>query len=483
MAESLKNKFFTGIAWTLIENIAVRALGVIFTVVLARLLTPEDYGLIGMLSIFIAVSDVFIQSGFGQALIQKSDCNDDDFSTAFYFNVAVSLLIYVVLFFCAPLIAAFYREPQLVSITRVLSLNFVLGSLNLVQQSKLRKSMNFKPLAYISLVCTVVSGVIGVGLAYMGFGVWSLVAQTLSATLVRVFVFPLFTKWTPNRPFNYQSFRHLWGFGSKILVTGIFEVIVRNLSNIIIGRFYNKEQVGYFSKARNFADVPATTMYSVLGTVLFPLLSEIHEDEERHKTIFKRVSFYTVLITFPVMILMTLLAKPIVILLFTEKWAACVPLLQAFLLARAFLPLNVINANMLQSRGETKLYMNIYFFTGPLSVIAVLASIPFGVEAMAWATLVSGSIYYSAFAIVVGRRIHYSFVKQIIDWRMIALSLALMSVGVYLITRMLTGMWEQLIIGGLVGVVIYLLCCKAFNLVDDDMKQMLLVKIGLKKKQ
>ena len=409
MAESLKKKFFTGLAWTLIENVAVRALGIIITVVLARLLTPEDYGLIGMLSIFIAVSDVFIQSGFGQALIQKSDCTDEDFSTAFYFNVAVSLLIYVALFFGAPLIAAFYREPQLISITRVLSLNFVLGSFNLVQQSKLRKSMNFKPLAYISLICTVVSGVIGVGMAYIGFGVWSLVAQTLSATLVRVVVFPLFTKWTPNRPFNYQSFRHLWGFGSKILVTGIFEVIVRNLSNIIIGRFYNKEQVGYFSKARNFADVPATTMYSVLGTVLFPLLSEIHEDEERHKTVFKRVSFYTVLITFPVMILMTLLAKPIVIILFTEKWAACIPLLQAFLLARAFLPLNVINANMLQSRGETKLYMNIYFFTGPLSVIAVLVSIPFGVEAMAWATLFSGIIYYSAFAIVVGKRINYSF--------------------------------------------------------------------------
>lgn len=483
MADSLRNKFFSGLAWTLIENVAVRALGIIITVVLARLLTPEDYGLIGMLSIFIAVSDVFIQSGFGQALIQKTDCNDDDFSTAFYFNVTVSFFIYLVLFFGAPLIADFYREPQLVSITRVLSLNFVFGSLNLVQQSKLRKSMNFKPLAYISLICTVVSGVIGVGMAYMGFGVWSLVAQTLSSTLVRVFVFPLFTKWTPNRPFNCQSFRHLWGFGSKILITGIFEVVIRNLSNIIIGRFYNKEQVGYFSKARNFADIPATTMSSVLGTVLFPLLSEIHEDEERHKAVFKRVSFYTVLITFPVMILMTLLAKPIVIILFSEKWAACIPLLQAFLLARSFLPLNIINAHMLQSRGETKLYMNMYFFTAPLSVIAVLVSIPFGVEAMAWATLVSGTIYYSTFAVVVGRRINYSYVKLIFDWRMIALSLALMSAGVYLITRLFTGMWEQLLIGGLVGVVIYLMCCKIFNLVDDDMKQLLLVKIGLKKKQ
>lgn len=477
MAESLKNKFFSGIAWTLIQNIAGKALSVVFTIILARLLMPEDYGLIGMLSIFIAISDVFIQSGFGQALIQKSNCTDDDFSTAFYFNVGVSITIYIILFICAPLIADFYHEPQLIILTRVLSLNFVLGSLNIVQQSKIAKAMNFKALAVVSIVCVFFSGVVGITMAYMGFGVWALVGHTLSATMLRVFIFPLFTKWHPNKPFNRASFRHLWSYGSKILVTGILEVIIRNLSNILIGRYYDKEQVGYFSKARNFADVPAMTISSVLGTVLFPLLSEIHEDEKKHKAVFKRVSFYTVLLSFPLMILMTLLAEPIVIILFTEKWAACVPMLQAFLLARAFLPLNVINANVLQTKGDTTLYMKVYFVTGPLSVLAIVIAIPFGVQAMAWATLISGVLYYLIFAVVIGKRINYSFAKLLWDWRMILLSLLIMSVSVFFSIHWISGMWGQLIIGSAVGISIYLGCCKVFNLIDEDMKQMILLKM------
>lgn len=482
MAESLKKKFFSGIAWTLVQNVATKVLGVVFTIVLARLLMPEDYGLIGMLSIFIAISEVFIQSGFSQALIQKSKCTEEDFSTAFYFNVGISLFIYIVLFFSAPLIARFYHEPQLIILTRVLSLNFVLGSLNIVQQSKISKAMNFKALAIITLICTAVSGIVGMSMAYLGFGVWALVAQTLTATLLRVFIFPRFTKWHPNRPFNMASFKHLWNYGSKILVTGIFEVIIRNLSNILIGRYYDKEQVGYFSKARSFSDVPATMMSSVLGTVLFPLLSEIHEDEERHKAVFKRVSFYTVLFSFPLMLLMTLLAKPIVIILFTEKWAPCIPMLQAFLLARAFLPLNVINAHMLQTKGDTKLYMNTYFITGPLSIIAIIVAIPFGVQAMAWATLVSGVLYYSIFSIVVGNKINYSFIRHLWDWRMIFLSLLIMSLGVYFSIQLVSGMWAKLIVGGIVGVVIYVACCSLFKLVDAEMVQIIKTKLKIGRK-
>lgn len=482
MAESLRNKFFSGMVWTFIQNIAVRALGVVFTILLARLLMPEDYGLIGMLSIFIAISDVFIQSGFGQALIQKSDCTDEDFSTAFYFNVGVSVFIYIVLFFSAPAIANFYHEPQLIALTRVLSLNFILGSFNIVQQAKLTKAMNFKPLAVLTLIATAVSGVIGVTMAYMGFGVWSLVAQTLSATLLRVIIFPFFTQWHPNRPFNKASFNHLWGYGSKILVTGVLEVIIRNLSNIVIGRFYDKEQVGYFSKARGFADVPAMMMSSVLSTVTFPLLSEIQNDEERHRAVYNKVTFNSILISFPMMILMAVLAEPIVIILFTEKWAPCIPMLQAFLLARMYLPLNMINASELQSKGETKLYMNLYFITGPISLIAVLASIPFGVMAMAWATLISGILYHTIFSVVIGRRIGYRYYRQLWDWRYIILSLVLMASGVMLCTYYLSGMWAKLIVGGIVGCVIYAVCCKLFNLVDDDLKQMVLRKLKLKNK-
>ena len=481
MAETLRGKFLSGMIWTFIQNIAVRALGVVFTILLARLLVPEDYGLIGMLSIFIAISEVFIQSGFGQALVQKSDCTDEDFSTAFYFNVAVSVLIYIALFFFAPVIANFYHEPQLVAITRVLSLNFILGSFNIVQQSKLTKAMNFKPLAILTLIGTMVSGIIGVIMAYMGFGVWALVAQTLSATLLRVIIFPFFTKWHPNRPFNKASFKHLWDYGSKILVTGVLEVIIRNLSNILIGRFYDKEQVGYFSKARQFAEVPALMMSSVLGTVTFPLLSEIQDDKKRHAAIYKKVTFNTILLTFPVMILMALLAKPLVIILFTEKWAACIPLLQVFSLARMLLPLNIINASVLQSTGETSLYMKLYFITGPISLVAILVSIPFGVKAMAVATLVSGIIYYSVFSIVIGRKIDFGFHKQLWECRYIFISLLLMSFCVVFSTYWFAGMWAQLIVGGFIGVAVYLICCRLFHLVDNDMKMMILSKFGIKR--
>lgn len=477
MSDAIKKKFFLGMAWTFVQNIVVRGLGVIFAVFLARLLMPEDYGLVGMLSIFIAISEVFIQSGFGQALIQKEDCSDEDFSTAFYFNVIVSIIIYGVLFVSAPFIADFYQEPQLTTITRVLSLNFILGSFNIVQQSKLAKAMIFKPLALISLISTVVGGIVGLAMAYLGYGVWSLVFQTLSSTFLRVIVFPLFTKWHPNRPFNLNSFLHLWNFGSKILVAGFIDVIIVNFSNIILGRFYNKEQVGYFSKARGLADLPAMTMSSVLGTVLFPLLSEIQKDESRHTAVFKKVCFNTVLFTFPLMILLALLAKPIIILLFTNKWAAMIPLFQALVLARMFLPLNVVNANMLQSKGQTKLFMQLYFITSPLSLIAITVSIPFGVKAMAWATFISNLFYYSFFAYVICKKIGYSFFELLWDWRLIFLSLMIMTLGVSSSIHWIGDLWLQLVIGLLVGMSIYIICCKTFNLVDDTIKKIIFSKI------
>lgn len=478
MKESIRTKFFKGIAWTLVENVSVKVISIIITIVLARLLMPEDYGLIGMLSIFIAISEVFIQSGIGQALIQKSDCDDDDFSTAFYFNVAISIVIYFILFFAAPLIANFYHEPQLVAITRVLSLNFVLGSLTIVQLSKLKKVMNFKPLAIISLVSTVFSGVIGIVMAFSGYGVWALVAQTLSATLIKVIIFPLFTKWHPNRPFSRQSFKHLWNFGSKILVTGIIDVINSNLSNILIGRFYNKEQVGFFSKARNLADVPAMTMSTILGTVLYPLLSEIHNDEKKHIAVYSKVSRHTIILTFPILILLALLAKPIIIILFTDKWAESIPLFKALLLARLFLSLNVINANMLQSKGDTKLFMRLYFITGPISLLAIAIAIPLGVKAMAWATFFSGFINYSTFTAAIGKKTGYGYIKQLWDYRHIIISLVIMSFAVWGCIHTFDGLWTQLLVGLLVGSIVYLICCKFFHLVDEDIVSLIKTKLG-----
>ena len=476
---SVKNRFFSGIAWTFIQNISVKGLGFVFMIVLTRLLDPGDYGLIGMLSIFIAISEVFIHSGFGDALVQKQNCNDDDYSTAFYFNIAVAGIIYIILFLLAPLISHFYHEPQLLILTRIVALNFVLGSFNIVQGAKLTKAMNFKPLAIISLICTLVSGVVGVLMAFYGFGVWALVCQTLSSTLLRLVLFPLYTKWHPNRPFSKSSFQHLWQYGSRLIVTGIMGVIIRNISSILIGRFYNKEQVGYYSRSQSMAAVPSETLFSVLSSVTFPALCECQENQERWMGVYRRVLFNTVLIVCPIIILLALLSEPLVIVLFTEKWAACIPMLQALLLARMFLPIGATHTSLLRSAGDTTLYMKLYFITGPISLLAVVIAIPFGVVAMAWATFVGALIGYLVPAYVIGRKFGYTLIEQLWDWRKIFVSLLVMSIIVWLSIHWIPLMWVKLVGGGLVGVSSYYICCRCLNLIDDDLKQMALQKLGL----
>lgn len=483
MAETIKNKFFSGVFWSFVQNVVLRVFGFIFTILLTRLLSPEDFGLMGMMAIFIAVSEIFILSGFGQALVQKKNCTDDDFSTAFYFNVVVAVTIYIVLFFSAPLIANFYHEPQLVLLTRVLALNFVIGSLNIVQRSRLTKTMNFKPLAMITLIGSITGGIIGVTLAFCGFGVWALVGQTLSSSSIQAIVFPFFTKWKPNRPFSYASLKQLWDYGSKILVTGILGVIMRNISSILIGRFYDKEQVGYFHRAQSLAEIYANILHHVLDSVSFSAFCNLQDENERRMLLYKKILFGTVLIVSPVMVLMALLAKPLVLILFTEKWLPCVPMLQAFLLARMLMPIGATQTALLRSAGYTTAYMRMYFITMPISLFAIVVAIPFGVNAMAWATLVSAIINFMITTYVVGRKFSYGVFSQIWEWRMIALSLLIMSIGVFLILHFISNIWQQLLIGGCVGSGLFLLCCKMFNLVDDILKDMILSKLRYKRRK
>lgn len=464
-------------AWSFVQNIASKGLAFIFGILLTRALDPGDYGLMGMLAIFMTISEVFISSGFGGALIQKKDCTDDDFSTAFYFNVGVAVIIYTILFFSAPIIANFYHEPQLVLITRVVALYFIFGSFNIVQDAKLHKALNIKPVAIITLLCTLVGGGVGVIMAYTGFGVWALVAQGLSASVLRVIIYPVFTKWHPNRPFNKESLKHLWSYGSKIIVTGIIAVIIRNLSSILIGRYYDKDKVGLFSRSQSLAVLPAETMFSVLNSVTYPTFCKFQDDRQRWLEAYRRILFNTVLLVCPICVLLAIFAKPIIIILYTEKWAACIPIFKALVLARMFMPIGATHTSLLRSTGNTTLYMKLYFITGPLSLLAVIFSISMGVVAMAWATLVGELLAYLIPAYVIGRKYGYTLSQQIWDWRLIFLSLALMTVGSLIVIYFISNNWAQLILGGLVGVGIYAICCKLFNLIDDSLIDMVKTKV------
>ena len=278
MPQSVRSQLLHGVAWNFIEKVLMRGASFIIGIILARLLSPSDFGLIGMLAIFVAISNVFIEGGLAKALIQRKDCQDIDFSTAFVANVSMSLVIYVVLFLTAPLIADFYDEPILTDITRILSLNFVLGSFNIVQRAKLMANVDFKSLAQINVISTIVSGIVGIAMAYYGWGVWSLVGQTLCSTIVLLLLFPFYSKWRPSIKFSPNSFRQLFGFGSKLMATGVYSVILNNISTICIGRFYKSNQLGFYTRASQFSEIISSTMFDVLGNVTFPVLSHLQDD-------------------------------------------------------------------------------------------------------------------------------------------------------------------------------------------------------------
>ena len=259
-----KSKFISGLWWNTLEKILVKGSSFIVTVVLARILMPSDYGIIGMLAIFIALSNVFIESGFSKALIQKQDATDIDYSTTFFTNLFIAVLVYWILFFSAPLIASFYDEPLLIPITRVLFLNIIMVSLTIVQNAKLSKAVDFKSIAKINFAGVLVGGTLGILAAYKGLGVWALVIQTLATSLTKVVVFPMYSKWFPSLKYSWNSFRNLFGFGSKLLLSGSLAVTINNISTICIGKFYSVAQLGFYTRAVQFSEILSNLVYDIV---------------------------------------------------------------------------------------------------------------------------------------------------------------------------------------------------------------------------
>lgn len=473
MAESVRKQLAHGVLWNFIEKILMEGAQFVIGIILARLLLPSDFGLIGMLAIFIAISNVFIDGGFAKALIQKKECTDIDYSTAFVSNIVVSLIIYVILFVSAPWIALFYHEPILIDLTRVLALNFILGSFNIVQRARLMSVVDFKSLAKIKVSSVIIGGIVGVGMAYAGFGVWSLVGQTISATLLQIVIFPFFSKWKPSLRFSRDSFHSLFGYGSKLMITGVYSVILNNISTIAIGRAYRSSQLGFYTRASQFSQLIAFTVSDVLGTVTFPVLSQLQDDREHMVTVYRKSLFFTAMIIFPIMILCTILARPIIIVLLTEKWLPCVVLMQWLLLARMFTPLSSINMNILNAVGRSDLFMKLDFSKAPLIILCLVITIPLGVKAVCIGSFVTSFICFFINAYLPGKIFDYGAWQQIKDWKFIFLSLAVMAMAVLAIMYCINNIWMQLIIGGVLGTASYLGCCYLFGVIDNEMIQII----------
>ncbi len=468
MAQSLRSQLLHGVVWNFVEKVLKRGTAFIIGIILARLLSPSDFGLVGMLAIFVTISSVFIESGLAKALIQRKNCKDIDFSTVFVTNLGISIVIYGLLFLSAPLIADFYDEPILTPLTRILGLDFILGSINIVQRARLMANMDFKSLAQINVTSTIVSGLVGVLMAYTGFGVWALVGQSLCATLVLIVLFPIYSKWRPSIKFSKESFGYLFGFGSKLLITNIFSAIVNNISSLCIGRMYKSSQLGYYTRALQFPEIVAYTMFDMLGNVTFPVLSGLQDERERLVAVYRKCLFVTAMVIIPVMVLGALLARPLVYILLTEKWLPCVVLMQWLFLARMFFPISAINMNILNAIGRSDLYMKLDFSKTPIDIVILAITIPLGVKAIAIGCFVNSFICFFINAYLPGRLFGYGSLQQLWDWRNIILSVIIMTIAVLPILFLIKNVWLQLVLGCMIGGGVYLICCFAFKVIDKD---------------
>jgi teichuronic acid exporter len=430
---SLKKKTISGLTWSFIDSFANQGLTFVIGIILARLLSPEEFGLIGMLAIFIAISQSFIDSGFGQALIRKQHCTVQDYSTVFYYNLLIGLLFYFILFFSAGTISIFFDKPQLKILAQVMGINLIIGSVGLIQQAILIKNIDFKLQAKISIISSLVSGVVGIGMAFGGWGVWSLVWRSLSQNLCMTGLLWVWNRWKPKIIFSVTSFKELFGFGSKLMISGLIDTVYKNVYYLIIGKFYSAKELGYYTRANNFSMLPAQILTDMIQRVSYPALSTLQDDQTRLKMAYKKLIKSTMLISFVLMLGLTAVAGPLVITLIGEKWSFSVIYLQLLCFVAMLYPLHALNLNMLKVRGRSDLFLRLEIIKKVLVIPTIIIGVFFGVKIM-----IIGMIVYSIFAYFLnsywsGKMVKYPSKEQIADI-MPAFAIALvMGLSVYFV--------------------------------------------------
>ena len=359
--DNLRNKAKRGFAWNFLERLVTNGIQFILTIILARLLSPEDYGIIAMPAIFMAIAQVLIDSGFANALIRKPDLDEKDLSTAFYFNVIVGVVAYLLLYASSPLIANFFKMPILSKLLKVTALVVFFNSLGIVQQALMTKRMDFKTQAVISTINTFASGVFGVWMAYTGYGVWALVVQQISSAFLRTVLLWIYGKWRPLRVWSKKSFRYLWNYGSKVVVIGLLDSIYNNVYTFVIGKRYNVDDLGNYTRAQQFADLPINNIGGIVQRVTLPLLSEIQHDNSRLGAIYLKLIEMLSLLVIPLMFGLAAMASPLIVAILGKEWEGCILLFQIVCVARIWTPFSAINGNLLQVKGRTDLQLKLEF--------------------------------------------------------------------------------------------------------------------------
>lgn len=477
---SLKSIATKGIIWSAVDKFAVQFGQFIVGIVLARILLPDDFGLIGMLAIFIALSQTFIESGLGTGLIQRQDRSEIDFSTLFVFNLVVSSFFYLALFFSAPFISSFFEQPQLTDLARILGLILFLNAFAIVQRTKLTIAIDFKSIAKSNVIGMMAGGLCGVLSAINGYGVWSLVIQMLIGSFASSVSLWFLSNWIPSIIFSKKSFKSLFGYGSKLLIAGLYAQVLNNVYNICLGKFYPTATLGCYTRAKSFADLSAGTIVSIIQQATFPVLASLQNDKEKLVSVYSRMIRMSAFLIIPLMTLIALLARPIVILLLTEKWVSLIPLLQWMVFARIFLPMSVINMNLLNAVGRSDLFLKVDLSKLPITVLAIVITIPLGVKAIIIGHVVTSAIAFIINAYLPGKLYGYGVMNQLKDMLPFFVATIGMAISVVIMSCFIDGLFLQLFLGVLLGVIMYLFICWLLKL--DELTEVKELFLKLKKK-
>ena len=465
MADNLKKKTAKGMIWSAVERFSTQGIQFVFGIILARLLTPEDYGVIAMLTIFLAVSQTFIDSGFGSAIIRKIDRTEKDMATMFFFNIGMSLVCYAIIFFAAPLISRFYNMPELILILRVLALKLIFQAFSTVQITYVTIKIDFKIQAKVSLICAIISGIIGLVFAFQGFGVWSLVIQTLSSSLLTSLIYTFWVRWVPTCFFSKESFKYLFSYGSKLLLSGLLNTIFNNIYPLVIGKFYTAAQLGGYSRAERFAQFPSSNLTGILQRVSFPVLSTLQNDPAKLHSSYIKFLNLSAFLVFPLMTGLLALASPLTYVLLTDKWSGMILFLQILCLSMMWYPVHAINLNLLQVIGRSDLFLKLEIIKKIVGLAILCITLPMGLIELCIGQVVSTWIslyintYYS------GKLMQAGFLMQMKFLFPLFINALLMAATIMGINSLLpeNAYILQIALGIFVGVLYYFVIAYLFN--------------------
>ena len=460
----LKQKTLSGMFWRFAERTGAQGIQFIVSIVLARLLTPADYGLIGLITVFTSIALVFATSSFGQALVQKHNADNKDFSSVFFFSLVFSVIIYGGLFAAAPAIAHFYDEPKLIAIVRVLGISVIFGAVNSVQQAYVQKTMQFKRFFWATLGGTVVSAFVGVGMAFKGCGVWALVGQNLSNQLIGIIVLWFTVKWRPDFVFSVKRMKKMFSYGWKLLCSSLLDTVYNNIYSLIIGKFYTASDLGYYNRGKQFPMLIIQNINSAIDSVLFPVLSEMQTDTKRLKSTVRRSMTTSTFIIFPMMAGLAAVAKPLTLLLLTEKWLPAVPFIRFCCFTYAFWPVHTANLQAIKALGRSDVFLKLEIAKKIVGVATLIITLPFGLTVMMWGRCVSTLISSFINAFPNKKLMNYSYFEQTKD----ILPAFVLSIAMACII-MCTGFFSlppaaEIIIQTILGAALYIAGAKFFGL-------------------